>query len=336
VKHLKPPDAAFIIAKAKKRAKESAKDTAFFHSGRAIPREKIEQIQKRKTQQDDVSPPIGVCRAFGGIQFRYQLTSYKETPPGISYHTPHFESLEPVSPQQVFEEQNITNPTGITAPAPTPHFQEVLTDGYVAGLPLKEANRNKEVTHTYEENEQTTEASAQDTHTRKVASDRVFSPFNAPTFRTGSLSDSSSLYYDLQETEEILVKGNVPFTDSGYKSAPNLDNSPNSQPILETSPRPFIVDSSAIGGSRGDDDTKTIYSIGTTVDPGYARKYIIELCNDIYSKLRQSIDTINRSALTTILPELIKAFAIKLCNDAASQTSQMNRETMYFIHKRHR
>jgi hypothetical protein len=245
VKHLKSSDAAFIIAKAKKRAQESAKDTAFFHSGRAIPREKIEQIQKRKTQQDDVSPPIGVCRAFGGIQFRYQLTSYKETPPGISYHTPRFESPEPLPLQHVSEEQNDTYPTG-------------------------------------------------------------------------------------------LVKGDVPLTDSGYKSAPNLDNYPNSQTILEKSPRPFIVDSSAIGGSRGDDDAKTIYSIGTTVDPGHARKYIIELCNDMYSKLRQSIDTTNRSALTIILPELIKAFAIKLCHDAASQTSQMNRETMYFIHKRHR
>ena len=336
MKHLKSSDAAFIIAKAKKRAQESAKDTAFFHYSRAIPRKKIEQIQKRKTQQDDVSPPIGVCCAFGGIQFRYQLTSYKETPPGISYHTPRFESPEPLSLQHVSEEQNITNPTGLVAFAPPRHSLEVLTGGSLAGLLLKEPNRNKEDTLTYEENEQTTEASAQDTHTRKVASDRVFSPFNAPTFRMDSLSDSSSLYYDLKETEEILVKGNVPFTDSGYKSAPNLDNSPNSQPILEKSPRPFIVDSSAIGGSRGDDDAKTIYSIGTTVDPGYARKYIIELCNDMYSKLRQSIDTTNRSALTIILPELIKAFTIKLCHDAASETTQMNRETMYFIHKRHR
>jgi hypothetical protein len=244
--YLKSSEVAFIVAKGDMRSQESAKDTAFSHCGRAIPREKFEQIQKRKTQQDGVSPTVGVCRAFGGIQFQYQLTSYKETPLGILYcSTPRFEFLQPLPLQHVSEEQNATYPTG-------------------------------------------------------------------------------------------LVKGDVPLTDSGYKSAPNLDNSPNSQPILEKSPRPFIVDSSAIGGSRGDDDAKTIYSIGTTVDPGYARKYIIELCNDMYSKLRLSIDTTNRSALTIILPELIKAFAIKLCHDAASQTSQMNRETMYFIHKRHR
>jgi hypothetical protein len=315
VKHLKSSEVAFIVAKAKKRAQESVKDTAFFHCGRAIPREKIEQLQKRKTQQGDVSPAIGMRRAFGRIQFRYQLTSYKETPPGISYHTPRCDSPELLSLQHVSEEQKITYPTGLVALAPAPHPQDVFT---------------------YEENEQTTEASAQDTHARKVASNRAFGLFDAPTFRTGSLSDSSSLYYDLQETAGILVKGDVNFTDSGYKSAPNLDNSPISQPLLEKSPRPFIIDSSATGGSRGDGDAKTTYSIGTTVDPGYARKYIIELCNDIYSKLRPSIDTINRSALTTILPELIKAFAIKLCNDATSQNSQMNREIMYFIHKRHR
>jgi hypothetical protein len=236
----------------------------------------------------------------------------------------------------MFEEQNITYPTGFVAFAPTPHPQEVLTDGCVAGLPLKEANENKEITYTYEENAQTTEASAQDPHARKAAGDRVSSPFDAPSFRTGSLSDSSSLYCDLQEKEGIPVKDDVPFTDSGYKSAPNMDNSPNSQPVLEKSPRLFNVDSSAIGSFRVDDDAKTTFSIGTTVDPGYARKYITELCNDIYSKLRQSVGTINRSALTTILPELIKAFAIKLYHDAPSQTSQMNREIMYFIHKRHR
>jgi hypothetical protein len=235
----------------------------------------------------------------------------------------------------VSEEQNGTYPR-LVAFAPTPHSQEVLTDDYIAGLPLKEANRNKEVAHTYEENEQATEASAQDIHTRKVASNRVFSPFDAPTFRTGSSSERSSLYYDLQETEGILVEGDVPFTASGYKSAPNLDNSPNSQPILGKPPPPFVIDSSATGGSQGDDDAKKTYSINTAVDPVYARKCIVELCNDIYSKLHQSIDTINRRALTTILPELIKTFAIKLCHDATSQNSQMNREIMCFIHERHR
>ena len=309
--------------------------TAFSHSGRAIPREKIEQFQKMKTKQDDVHPKIGMCRAFEGNKFRYQLTSYKETPSGILYQTPRFESPEPLSLQHVSEEQINRYPRS-AASAPSPDSQVVLTDGYVAGLPLKEANRNKKVTHTYEENEQTTEASAQDIHARKVASNRAFGPFDAPTFRTGSSSERSSLYYDLQETEGILVEGDVPFTDSGYKSAPNLDNCPNSQPILDKSPRRFIVDSSATGGSQGDDDAKTTYSIDTAVDPDYARKCIIELCNDIYSKLHQSIDTINRSALTTILPELIKAFAIRLCHDATSQNSQMNREIMYFIHKRHR
>jgi len=66
-KFLKSFDAGFIVAKAKKRSRESAKDTAFFHRGRAIPREKIEQFQKRKTKQDDVFSTVGMCCAFGGI-----------------------------------------------------------------------------------------------------------------------------------------------------------------------------------------------------------------------------------------------------------------------------
>lgn len=247
---------------------------------------KSNNSRKGKKQQDNVYPSIGMCRAFRGIQFRYQLTSYKETPPGISYHTPRrFESPEPLSLRHMFEEQNITYSTGFVAFAPTPHPQEVLTDGCVAGLPLKEANGNKEITHTYEENAQTMEASAQDLHARKVAGDRVSSPFDAASFRTGSLSDSSSLYCDLQEKEGIPVKDDVPFTDSRYKSAPNMDNSANSQPVLEKSPRLFNVNSSAIGSFRVDDDAKTIYSISTTVNPGYTRKYITELCTDIYSKL---------------------------------------------------
>lgn len=151
-----------------------------------------------------------------------------------------------------------------------------------------------------------------------------------------SSSDDPSLGDDLQEKDGILVKGEVPFTDSGYKSAPNLDHFPNSQPVLVKSPRQFNADSSAAEGSRGDDDAKTIYSIGSTVDPGYTRKYIIELCNDIYAKLRQSVDATNWSTLTTVLPELIKAFAIKLCHDSPSQNSQMSRKIMYFIHKRHK
>jgi hypothetical protein len=160
--------------------------------------------------------------------------------------------------------------------------------------------------------------------------DRIFKPLTSNVCPSPSSSDDPSFGDDLQEKDE------VPFTDSGYKSAPNLDHSPNSQPVLVKSPRPFDVDCSASEGSRGYGDTKTTYSISSTVDPGYARKYIIELCNDIYSNLRQSVDATNLSALTTVLPELIKAFAIKLCHDSPSQTSQMSREIMYFIHKRHK
>ncbi|KAN0089561.1 hypothetical protein V8E51_019821, partial [Hyaloscypha variabilis] len=250
---------------------------------------------------DRVIPPKKIER-FQKRKYPRKYDDYStiEKPPRISFHTPpRFESPEPLSSSNMFEEG----------------------------------------THTYEENMQVTEASTQDPHAKEAAGYHGFSPpcRRSPAVSPSpSLSENRSLNDDLPENQGILMKGDVPFTESGYKSAPNLEYSPSSLPILEKSPSSFSVDPSATEGSRRDDDAKTTYSIGTTVDPGYARKYIIELCDDIYSKLRHSVDAANMSALTTTLPELIKAFAMKLCHDYPSQTSQMNRETMYFIHKRHK
>ncbi|KAH6696440.1 hypothetical protein BKA61DRAFT_252267, partial [Leptodontidium sp. MPI-SDFR-AT-0119] len=229
--------------------------------------------------------------------------SRADTPSGILYCTP-----------RAFEEQSITSPTPFGA---TPDLQDESR-----GLPPR-----------YEEMAQIATVSA---HVDGDDVDRVLKPSTSNVCPSPSSGEDPSLGDDLQERDGILVKSEVPFTDSGYKSAPNLDHSPNFQPVLVKSPGPFNTDASAAEGSRGDDYAKTIYSIGSTVDPGYARKYIIELCNHIYSKLRQSVDATNWSALTTVLPELIKAFAIKLCHDSPSQTSQMSREIMYFIHKRHK
>ncbi|PMD33003.1 hypothetical protein L207DRAFT_639742 [Hyaloscypha variabilis F] len=323
IKKLSSSDFAFIVATTEKRLTEG-KRTIFCYGDHEISPKRIEQYQKwqkRKIRKDGGYPTI-------------------KKPPRISFHTPpRFESPEPLSSSHMFEKQNITHPTGLVACSPTRQPQEILTDDYVVGLLLKEANGNEEVTHTYEENMQVTEVSTQDTHAREAACHHGFSPpcpGSPAVSPSPSLSENRSLSDDLPENQGILVKGNVPFTESGYKSAPNLENSPSSLPILEKSPSSFSVDLSAAEGSRCDNDAKTTYSIGTTVNPGYARKYIIELCDDIYSKLRQSVNAANRSALTKTLPELIKALAMKLCHDSPSKTSQMNCETMYFIHKRHK
>jgi hypothetical protein len=138
--------------------------------------------------------------------------------------------------------------------------------------------------------------------------------------------------YGEQQYGGLAMKDDMPFTDSGYNSAPHLEHSLNVQPVLEGSPCPLIVCSSSPRGDGGDYDAKTLYSIGTTVNPGHARNYIIELAKDIYNKLHHSIDVKDVTVLPKILPELVKAFAIKLCHD---DPTQENCRIMHFIHKRH-
>jgi hypothetical protein len=145
-------------------------------------------------------------------------------------------------------------------------------------------------------------------------------------------SSASGFDEDLGEQQGIDVKGDMPFTDSGYKSAPNVEHPLNVQPALERSPHQLNVDSSSARGDGSDYDVKTLYSIGTTVNPAHAQNYIIELSKDIYSRLCRFVDAKNWNVLSKVLPELTKAFAIKLYHDAPSE---VNRKIMHFIHKRH-
>jgi len=218
----------------------------------------------------------------------------------------------------MFEEQSFTRSIGSAGFAPTTDLPELLPRyGEAVRMAIASAQEHPQI-----------EVDGDD-------SNRIFSPFTSNFSSSPPLNEDRSLIDDLQEKKGIL-KSDAPFTDSGYRSAPNLDHFPYPQLMLEKSPRQSDVDSSAIEGSRADEDARTTYSIGTTVDPGYARKYIIELCNDIHSKLLQSGNGIDKSRLPKILPELIRAFALKLYHDAPSQTSQINHEIMYFIHKRHK
>ena len=136
-----------------------------------------------------------------------------------------------------------------------------------------------------------------------------------------------------QQHERLTMKDDVPFTDSGYKSAPHLEHSLNIQPVLEESPCLLNASSSSARGDEDDYDAKTLYSLGSTVNPGHARSYIWELSKDIYNKLHRSIDAKDVGVLSKILPELVKAFAIKLCHDAPTQVNR--RIITHFIHKRH-
>lgn len=116
------------------------------------------------------------------------------------------------------------------------------------------------------------------------------------------------------------------FTDSGYASAPNLNGylSIKSPTGKRGSPGPNCTDN---------DDTATLYSAGTTVAPARAQTYISEICNDIYSKLNDSVNAKTWPVVSKILPDLVKAFAVRLGNDCAVQ---VNRDIMYFVHQRHK
>jgi hypothetical protein len=137
-----------------------------------------------------------------------------------------------------------------------------------------------------------------------------------------------------QQIGVMPMTDDVPFTDSGYRSAPHLEHSMNVEPVLEKSKCLLSGHSPPQGGDRGDCDARTLYSIGSTVNPGHARNYVIELSKDIYSELHRSVDAkdLDMTVLSEILPELVKAFAIKLCHDAPNP---VNRKIMHFIYKRH-
>jgi hypothetical protein len=125
-----------------------------------------------------------------------------------------------------------------------------------------------------------------------------------------------------QQIGVIPMTDDVPFTDYGYKSAPHVEHSMNVNPVLEKSTCPLSGHPPPQRGDRGDYDVKTLYSIGSTVNPGHARNYVMELSKDIYSKLHRYIDAKDMTVLSNILPELVKAFAIKLCHDAPNPVNR--------------
>jgi hypothetical protein len=134
------------------------------------------------------------------------------------------------------------------------------------------------------------------------------------------------------EPESVEVESVVPFTDSGYKSAPNVGYPPVDQANPKQSPCPPKKVPEM--GRNEVEDTRTQYSIGSTVDPVNARKCIVDIASDMFGKLQlNGVGPKNRTVFSQVLPDLIKAFAFKICDD---RDSQENRELMHFIHKRHR
>jgi hypothetical protein len=130
---------------------------------------------------------------------------------------------------------------------------------------------------------------------------------------------------------EICVGEDVPCTDSGYASAPNLDHSSKIEKIMNNSGDSTPQQPMASSNSNTD-DAKTIYSEATTLMPDIVWKSIVDVCNEIYNSLGQKVNDRNWASTSGILPSLIKAFAVKLGSESSSES---NLRIMRFIHKHH-
>ena len=123
------------------------------------------------------------------------------------------------------------------------------------------------------------------------------------------------------------VTDELPFTDSGYASTrdpqrPDSDARPYGDCLL-----------TAAGKELADDDVRTLYSDATSVAPGERLRYILELTDDICSKLRDTGGYVDLPMVRRTLPHLTKAFAIRLGLEEDSGVSQ---QAMYFIHRHHK
>ncbi|RYP24693.1 hypothetical protein DL765_000420 [Monosporascus sp. GIB2] len=133
-------------------------------------------------------------------------------------------------------------------------------------------------------------------------------------------------------SQQQLSKGDdMPFTDSGYASAPNHNYPSN---IWTPADKPGGMDPEHPTSSTGKngDDTKTVYSAATTIMPAIARKSLFDICSDIYNRLGRNINHRNWKSISKNIPSLIKAFALKLGSDTLNE---LNLRAMHFIHKHH-
>ncbi|KAI0386973.1 hypothetical protein F5Y04DRAFT_242709 [Hypomontagnella monticulosa] len=126
-------------------------------------------------------------------------------------------------------------------------------------------------------------------------------------------------------------KDDVPFTDSGYASAPNRNRQPASNKIDR--PTATNTENCTDSSSRDQDDSRTRYSEATTTRPEIVQKSVHDVCSNIYNRLRRNINNKNWRLIQKSLPYLIKVFAIKL---GSNSSDKLELGAMYFIHKHHR
>ncbi|KAF7552036.1 hypothetical protein G7Z17_g4564 [Cylindrodendrum hubeiense] len=121
-----------------------------------------------------------------------------------------------------------------------------------------------------------------------------------------------------------VTKAGAPFTDSGYGSIPNPNNSTNV--ARPRTPQKFEANQVT------SDDSVTIYSTATAVSTQLAEQYVSEFCNELHWRLKKQVACEAWPTVVQLMPSLIKAFAIKLGYESSSP---MGGNIMYFLHKHH-
>lgn len=143
-----------------------------------------------------------------------------------------------------------------------------------------------------------------DKHIKETHSTAAIQDQECPTGQDDALTQTQSGEYVQSR----------PHTDEGYVSATN-----------RTSERArHSVDLEM-------DDTRTVYSDTLSFPALKIQRYISELADDLFRKLRsEQLDIHTVEKITRILPELLRAFALKVGHNAPSQ---LHRDIMIFVHR---
>ncbi|ETS77918.1 hypothetical protein PFICI_09980 [Pestalotiopsis fici W106-1] len=123
----------------------------------------------------------------------------------------------------------------------------------------------------------------------------------------------------------------IPYTDSGYASARGPVYPSMYQENAENPNHANCIHKDSTSDMDAN-DANTSYSAVTAIFPELADNCVVDVCNNINSRLDGLVDRPTLVSLSKRLPELIKAFAIKLGSD---MPDQINLRVMHFVHKHH-
>ncbi|KAF7521452.1 hypothetical protein G7054_g12436 [Neopestalotiopsis clavispora] len=152
-----------------------------------------------------------------------------------------------------------------------------------------------------------------------------------PPVPTASPAAKVPLMLELSDPKQTR-EDEIPYTDSGYESARGLGYpSMNEEDTQETDQ---IENGHAlVTGEMDGNNGNTSYSVATAILPEIVERCVVDICNDINSRLQGSVSKETFKSLSKILPDLIKAFAVKIGSDVPYQS---NLRVMHLVHKYHK